>query len=470
MPHSPENLLQLLQRLLKQSNRVKQIHSILITNNHLAFNPSTSSKLKWMSTLLYNALIRAYLSLGQPHTTLVLFTYMLAHQTPPNNLTFSPLVKAASSLPFLAKPLHTHVIKRGVYDDPYILTSFVCVYSQLGDLLYARKVFDEVSERCVVSCNAMLDAYGKNGDMGSAIFLFGRMLERDIYSWTSIISGYGRNGCFREAIQFFRMMIVHEDVMQGRVRPSEATFVSVLTSCANLHGRGGLCQGKQIHAYIVKNESELSVFLGTALIALYGKLGCLGYATEVFNKMVVKEVCAWNALISALALNGEEKEALDIFEKMKVAGLRPNGVTFVSVLASCARSKLVELGLELFQSMSHVFGVVPRMEHYGCVVDLLGRAGLLAEANEFIKKMPLEPDGSVLGALLGACKVHGAIELGNEVSRRLLHMQPRHCGQYVLLWGIYAGAERWDHATALRKTMIDAGIKKIPAYSTNDSM
>ncbi|KAK2974157.1 hypothetical protein RJ640_021448 [Escallonia rubra] len=125
---------------------------------------------------------------------------------------------------------------------------------------------------------------------------------------------------------------------------------------------------------------------------------------------------------------------------MKVAGLHPNGVTVVAVLASCARSKLVEL------------------------------AGLLAEANEFIKKMPLEPDGSVLGALLGACKVHGAIELGNEMARRLLHMQPRHSGQYVLLWGIYAGAERWDHATALRKTMIDAGIKKIPAYSSNDSM
>ncbi|KAK2988657.1 hypothetical protein RJ640_026084 [Escallonia rubra] len=277
-----------------------------------------------MNTLLYDALIRAYLSLGQPHTTLLLFMHMLAHQALLNNLTFHPFVKAACSLPFLAKPLHADFIKLGVYDDPYILTSFLSTYSRLGDLY--------MHVRCLMK----------------------------------------------------------------------------------------------------------------------------------FLNMVVKEVCVWNALISALALNCKEKDPSDMFEKMKVAGLRPNGASFVAVLASCARFKLKELGLELLQSMSHVFGVVPRMEHYGCVVDLLGRAGLLAEANEFIKKMPFEPDGSVLRALLGACKVHGAIELGNKVARRLLHLQPRHCGQYVLLWGIYAGAERWNHATALRKTMIDAGMKKIP--------
>ena len=467
MQHSPECLLQLLQGLLKNRNQIKQIHSLLITKGHLLYSTNTTApNSKWMSTLLYNTLIRAYVDLGQAHNTLVLFTHMLAHGAPPNSHTFPSLIKAATfSSPSLGQPLHTQVIKRGVLHDLFIQTSFVRFYAQLGELFDARKMFEEISQPCVVAYNAMLDAFGKNGDMGSAFLLFKCMPKRDVVSWTSIINGFERNGCFSEAIKFFQKMIMHGDVMACSVRPNEATYVSVLSSCANLNGGGALSSGKQIHGYVIRNEIELTVFTGTALIDLYGKTGCLGNAVNVFDQMVVKEVCTWNAMITTLASNGREMEALDMFEKMKMKGQHPNEVTFVAVLTACARGKFVELGLKLFQSMLHEFGIVAIMEHYGCVVDLLGRAGLLKEATDFIRSMPFEPDGSVLGALFGACKIHGAIELGTVVGQRLLELQPRHSGRYVVLSNINAGVERWDHATDFRKAMAVAGIQKIPAYS-----
>lgn len=476
MPNSPESLLQLLQRFTKHpTNQIKQVHSLLLTTGNLLPNPENTSSdhLKWHPTLLFNALIRAYLNLGQPRTTLLLFTHMLTHRSLPNPHTFPPLVKAAvasspSPASNLGKPLHAQAIKRGASRDPFVQTSFLNLYARLGSVSDARGLFEEMPEPCIVACNAMLDALGRSGDMGSAFGLFRLMAVRDVVSWTTVINGYARNGCFAKAILCFEKMMAREDSAGGVVKPNEATFVSVLSSCSNCNGGGALYQGKQVHGYIIKNKVELTVFMGTALIDLYGKMGCLGYAVEVFSRMAVKEVCTWNTMISSLALNGMEKQAVDMFEMMKTEGLHPNEVTFVAVLSACARAELVDLGLELFRSMPHDFGIVPRMEHYGCVVDLLGRAGLLREAAGFISTMPFEPDGSVMGALLGACKVHGSTELANKLARWLLESRPRHCGQYVLLSTVYAGAEMWDHAVALRKAMAEDGIQKIPAYSMID--
>ncbi|PIA28844.1 hypothetical protein AQUCO_06600044v1 [Aquilegia coerulea] len=401
---SPEQLLQLLQKNLKQIKQVKQIHSLLITNAHLLPNSNTSN-LKWLNTLLYNTLIRAYLNFSKPHKTILLFTHMLSHQAPPNSHTFPSLIKAACSSPslasFLGRSLHAQVINRGLSVDSFILTSFVSFYAQFGDLIEARKVFDEIPKPCMVSMNSMLDAFGKNGDMGSALSLFENMPEKDVVSWTSIINGFGRNCYFKEAIWFFERMMRHESVTSHVVIPNEATLVSVLSSCANFDSGGALNQGKQIHCYIIKNNVQVTMFLGTALISMYGKTGCL-------------------------------------------------------------------FGLRLFHSMVHEYGVVPRMEHYGCVVDLLGRAGRLEEAAEFIQKMPFEPDATVLGALLGACKVHGAVTLASDVGRKLLDLQPQHCGRYVVLSNIYAEAGRWSHAAQLRKDMVQSGIRKVPAYSSLD--
>ncbi|KAK6918841.1 Pentatricopeptide repeat [Dillenia turbinata] len=265
---------------------------------------------------------------------------MLANQAPPNNHTFPSLIKASISSIFLAsnigRTLHSQVIRRGVSDDPFILTSLIALYAQFGNLVYARNVFDEITKPCLVSYNAMLDAYGKNGDMVSAVLLFDRMRERDVVSWTSIINGFGTNGCFHEAIGFFKKMMVHEDVKCGLVKPNEATYVTLLSACAGCEGGKGLDYGKQIHGYIVKNEEKLTIYVGTALISMYGKMGCLSSAMKVFDGMAVKGVCTWNAMISSLASNGREKEAFELFEEMMVEKMQPNEITFVTVLSASA--------------------------------------------------------------------------------------------------------------------------------------
>nr|XP_043623550.1 putative pentatricopeptide repeat-containing protein At1g10330 [Erigeron canadensis] len=463
-----ESLLQLLQRFIKNSIQIKKIHSLLITNGYLLCTPNP-----WTATLLHNALIRAYLNIHLPGTTLLLFTHMLSHNIPPNAHTFPSIAKAAAfhiTPTLFDKPLHAQALKRGVLADPFVRTSFINLYARSGRVSFARKTFDEMPQKCIVSCNAMLDCFCKNGDMESAILFFEWMPVRDVYSWTSVVNGYGSNGCQKSAIWVFQQMILQMGLGDSLMKPNEATFVSVLSACTNSAGTGVLPYGKQIHAYIIKNEDRLSAFLGTALITFYGKMGGLEYAIKVFRSMVKKELCTWNAMISSLALNGKEKQALDMFDKVKVEGWCPNEVTFVAALTACARAKLLKLGLEIFKSMLPQFGIVPIMEHYGCVVDLLGRAGLLEEAKDFIKKMPFKPDASVLGALLSSCKLHGAIELGNEVAKQLLELQPQQCGQYITLSSIYAEAEKWDHATSLRNVMVGAGIKKPLAYSMVSSL
>lgn len=468
-PHSYELLLHLLQRFnvcaSRYSKQVVQVHPLLITSGYLHIRDL------WVNTLLYNTLIRTYVNLSSPHTSLSLFREMLHNQAPPNSYTFPSLLKAMASLSQsqgtsrIGYSLHAQCVERGLLDDPFVRTSFVSLYSQFGDISSASRVFDEIPQPCIVSYNAMLDAFGKSGNMDLATSMFFGMQKKDVYSWTSIINGYAQNGHFKEAISFFMDMMADEDVTHGHLRPNEATFVSVLSSCANSDDGSTLWLGKQIHGYMVRIEKELSVFSGTALISFYGKMGCLSYASKVFNGMSVKKVCSWNAMICSLALNGRESEALEMFEKMKSLALCPNEVTFVGILSACARAQLVHLGMELFQAMSRDFAIRPTMEHYGCVADLLGRAGLLKEAYEFVGSMPFEADASVWGALLGACRLHGDVDLGNKVGQRLLELQPYHCGRYVVLSSIYAGAERWDHAAALRKAMVNAGIRKVPAIS-----
>ncbi|GAB2210126.1 hypothetical protein Droror1_Dr00015384 [Drosera rotundifolia] len=466
---SAECLLCLLQQYIGHPNKLKQLQALMITHGYLHFDSYDTSKFRWMSTLLFNTLIRAHLNIGKTYKAILLFKHMLDYGSPPNSFTFPSLIKAASTSPLWAssigRTLQTHVTKGGLLFDPFIHTSFISLYACMGSLLDARKMFEELPEPCVVSCNAMLDVYAKNGDMGSAIRLFERMPMRDIFSWTSMINGFGITGCYGELIRFFWKMMVNEDVIRGIVRPNEATFVSCLAACSNSDSRGALYQGKQVHGYIIKTETELTCFMGTALITLYGKVGYLSSAKNVFDQLKEKQVCAWNALISSMASNGLEKEALIMFQKMKEQEIRPTGITFVAILTACSRGRYVNLGFELFESMSRDFDIVPKMEHYGCMVDLLGRAGLLMEAEDFMKRMPFEPDDTVLGALLGACKVHGVIELGNEVGRRLLEVDPSHTSRYVALSTINASAGKWGFAAEWRKAMAVFGVQRAPGYS-----
>ncbi|CAL9185189.1 unnamed protein product [Musa hybrid cultivar] len=462
----------LLQHLHSHPQRLHQIHAVLIiTGFHLASPPRALLPIRQGSSAVffYNCLIRACLRhRDQPDTSLRLFAQMLAHGVRPNRHTFPSLLKAAAaagdaaSSPSSGRAIHAQAVRRGLLLDDFTNCSLVDFYARVGDLGSARKTFDELPQPDLASRNSMLHALCVHGDLASAIALFESMVDGNVISWTSLINGYARNGEFHEAIDLFRRWIIQKDVP---LRPNEAMLVSVLSACANLDHHRALFRGLEIHGFIVRNEAPLTGFVGTALIDMYSKHGNLDYCTDVFQATREKEVCTWNAMISALARNGRAASALQLFDAMTASGLRPNHVTFVAVLTACAMQKLVDQGLRWFESMSTEFGVVPLMEHYGCVVDLLGRAGFLKEAMEFIRRMPFEADASVWGALLGACKVHENVQLGDGVGKQLIELQPWPAGLYMVLRNIYAGAGRWDDAAGMKKALQNSGIKKPTGYS-----
>lgn len=253
--------------------------------------------------------------------------------------------------------------------------------------------------------------------------------------------------------------------MDVPLTPNEAMLVSVLSASANLDGLSAQLNGREIHGYIIRNEAPLTAFLGTALIDMYNKHGLLSYCTSIFKATVEKEVCTWNAMISALACNGKATEALILFEEFRAADMHPNHITFVAVLTACSRQKLVETGLEWFKAMHSRFGVVPLMEHYGCVADLLARAGFLKEAVEFISRMPFEADASVWGALLGSCKVHEDARLVDNVRKELVGLHFGSSGRNMILRNLYAAAERWNDAAEIKIAWEKSGMRKPTGHS-----
>ncbi|XP_068664482.1 putative pentatricopeptide repeat-containing protein At1g10330 [Aristolochia californica] len=385
---------------------------------------------------------------------------MLSLQILPNGHTFPSVVQAAASwCPFIVKSVHAQVIRRGLTYDCVTNSCLLKFYAGIGELSNAHKMFQEIPNRDIVSFNSMLDAFGKNGDPTSVLSLFDQMPDRDIISWTSTINGLVRNQFFRDALNVFEKMI------HDAVAPNEATLVSILSCFANSDEEAAFSQGKQVHACIIRKANPVTPFLGTGLIDMYGKNGHLNYATKVFDQMPVRECCTWNAIISALASNGREQEAILMFEKMQESGPTPNSITYVNVLTACSRAGLVSLGPLYFESMQDKFGIEPRMEHYGCMVDMMGRAGLVREAIEFIRRMPVEADGSVWGALLGACKTYGETELGEEVGKKLMELQPSHSGRYMVFSNLYAQAERWPEAAELRQDMSRNQVQKVTGLS-----
>nr|UPT48391.1 pentatricopeptide repeat protein AaPPR18 [Agave angustifolia]UPT49533.1 pentatricopeptide repeat protein AaPPR780 [Agave angustifolia] len=332
--------------------------------------------------------------------------------------------------------------------------SMVAGFARSGMVGLARKYFDEMPERNLVSWNSMVSGYAVNGEMDSARELFELMLEKDVVSWSCMISGYAQSGRHLEALQLFKLMM-----KEDRVKPNEVTMVSVLSACAHL---SALEQGKWIHAYIDKNKMALDddYNLGAALIDMYFKCSDMESALDIFHSLKRKNVSSWNAFITGLAINGFARDALLAFEEMQRSGRKPNDITFVGVLTACTHGGLVEEGRRYFQSMSEVYGVRTEMKHYGCMVDLLGRAGLLEEAERMVKRMPMKPDIMVLGSLLGACRIHNNVEAAGRVQNDFLELNSQQAGCHVLLSNIYAAADRWADVSKMREILKQKGIKK----------
>ncbi|KAJ0986983.1 hypothetical protein J5N97_005339 [Dioscorea zingiberensis] len=338
--------------------------------------------------------------------------------------------------------------------------SMVTGFARNGLLSLAREFFDEMPMKNVVSWNSMVSGYAMNGEMGAARELFDVMPEKDVVSWSCMISGYVHINHHAQALGLFKRM-----QMESEARPNEVTMVSVLSACAHL---AALEQGKWIHAYIDKNHMILDDDnnLGAALIDMYAKCGSLETAIKLFQTLGWKNVSSWNALITGMAINGAALECLDVFENMQGSGVRPNDITFLGVLAACTHGGLVVEGRRYFESMSKDYAIEPEMKHYGCMVDLLGRSGLLEEAEGIIRSMPMQPDVMIIGALLGACRIHKNVEVADRVRDDFLQLKSQQAGCHVLLSNIYAAAGRWTDALHMRSLLKEKGIKKEPGSSS----
>ncbi|GMY14382.1 pentatricopeptide repeat-containing protein At5g06540 [Fagus crenata] len=404
---------------------------------------------------IYNALIRGYSASEFPHQSFHFYTQLQRLGLLPDNITFPFLVKSCTQLGSLAIA-HAQIIKHGFHLDVYVQNSLVHMYATFGDIQAASHIFRRINRLDVVSWTSMIAGYNKCGDVQSARQLFDRMPEKNLVTWSIMISGYARNNHFEKAIELFRVL------QSEGVRANETVMVSVISSCAHL---GALELGERVHDYVVRNNITVNLILGTALVDLYARCGSIEKSIQVFEELPERDVLSWTTLIAGLAMHGYAKRALEHFSEMVKTGLTPRDITFTAVLSACSHGGMLERGFKIFESMKRDYGLQPRLEHYGCMVDLLGRAGKLAEAEKFVHEMPVKPNAPVWGALLGACRIHRNAEIGERVGKILIQLRPEHSGYYVLLSNIYARANKWENVVTVRQMMKEKGVKKPPGYS-----
>ncbi|XP_041002238.1 pentatricopeptide repeat-containing protein At5g08510 [Juglans microcarpa x Juglans regia] len=456
-------------------NQLKQIHAYTLRNGidhaktlivgllnipNLSYARKLFDLIPKPTVFLYNKLIQTYSSHGQYYRCVSLYSQMCLQGCPPNQHTFTFVFAtcAALSSPCHGQMLHTHFVKSGFESDVFALTALVDMYAKLGMLASARQKFDEIKVRDIPTWNSIIAGYARAGDMEGALELFGSMPCRNVISWTAMISGYSQNGQYVKALRMFLMMEKEKDM-----RPNEVTIASVLPACANL---GALEVGERIEAYARKNGFFKNLYVSNAVLEMYVRCGKIDIARRVFDEIGGRRsLCSWNSMIVGLAVHGRCNEALELYDQMLREGIAPDDVTFVGLLLACTHGGLVIKGRELFQLMETNFHISPKLEHYGCMVDLLGRSGDLQEAYDLIKGMPMKPDSVVWGALLGACSFHGNTELAEIAAESLFQLEPWNPGNYVILSNIYASAGQWAGVAKLRKLMKGGLITKAAGYS-----
>ncbi|KAI9089224.1 hypothetical protein K1719_029503 [Acacia pycnantha] len=473
---------------------------------------------------LCNTIMRGYTSMNDFLSALSFYyEKMVSRWVKPNHYTFPLLIKVCAEVRSgrEGEKSHARIVKFGFVSDLFTRNSLIHMYSvcgRIGDarLLFdtgyaldlvsynsmidgyvnnkeigaARKLFDEMSERDVFSWNSMIAGYVGIGDLEAAQELFDRMLTKDVVSWNSMIDGYAKIGNVSLARKFFDRMPVRNVVSwnsmlalyvrsknfseclrladrmmeRGEAMPNEATLVSVLTACANL---GRLDIGSRVHSYIKSKGIKSDVLLSTSLLTMYAKCGAVDMAKKVFDEMPIKSVVSWNSMIMGYGLHGNGEEALGLFMEMEKIGPQPNDATFVCILSACTHTCMVMEGWWYFDLMRRVYKIEPKVEHYGCMVDLLARAGLMRNSEELIRNIPIKGEGgsALWGALLSACRTHSDSELGKIVAKRLIELEPHDIGPYILLSNIYAAEGKWDDVEHVRLMIKEKGLQKQAASS-----
>ncbi|KAL8519451.1 hypothetical protein ACS0TY_010401 [Phlomoides rotata] len=417
---------------------------------------------------IYDAMIRASAMKIKDTTScesLLLYKQMLCSGLLPDCITLPFLLKECSKRfdGLTGRAIHAHAVKFGHKGDVYVQNALISLYSKCGVLGDARKVFDEMPNRDVVSWNSVIDGCLRNGELDLALEWFREMKEmKTIITWNSMITGLVQGGRAKEALDIFHEMQISANE-RNTVQPDKVTVASALSTCASL---GAIDHGKWVHGFLERSGMECDMVIGTALVDMYGKCGYVGKAFEVFNGMPKKDVLAWTVMISVLALNGYGNEAFEHFADMEAAGVCPNAVTFTGLLSACSHSGLVEKSRWCFNVMKNVYNIEPQVQHYACMIDILGRAGLFSEAEELIRNMSVRPDVYVWGALLGACQMHGNVQLGEKVAKYLIDLEPQNHAFYIILCDLYAKSGRFDDQKRIRSLMKEHDVRKsVPGSS-----
>ncbi|KAL3628989.1 hypothetical protein CASFOL_028035 [Castilleja foliolosa] len=413
---------------------------------------------------LWTSLQNLYLNNKQPTKALMVFSELILSDSekPDSHSIVAALSACARSKDLKnGSSIHGMVYKYIQEPRPNVHNALIDMYGKNQRVVLAERVFSNIDFRDVAIWTSLLHGYILSGDMESAKRVFDEMPHRNVVSWTALIVGYVRKKNPIEALEFFTRM---RHVDKGdNCNPTTVTIVAVLSGCADI---GALNLGSSIHGYIKKRKGFASdVYINNGLIDMYGKSGNLDSSVKLFDNMKRKDLFSWTTMISCLALNSKGKQAISIFEAMVESGLKPNEVTFLSVLSACSHAGLVNEGERLFEKFVKGYKMKPWIEHFGCMVDLFIRAGRLEKAIRLIKEMPMKPDAVIWRSLLGACLGSGNLELAEIAGEKAVELEPDDDAVYVLLWSIYRSRNRWDDALRVMKMMRERRIKKMPGCS-----
>ncbi|XP_061342968.1 pentatricopeptide repeat-containing protein At4g35130, chloroplastic-like [Gastrolobium bilobum] len=380
------------------------------------------------SIISWTTIIGGYVKVGHAVETFNLFNQMQHQSIGIDFVVFLNLISGCiqEGELLLASSVHSLILKCGCDGEDSIENSLITMYAKCCDLTSARRIFDLI-------------------------------IEKNILSWTSVIAGYAHSGHPVEALDLFKGMVSTD------IRPNGATLATVLSACADL---GSLSMGQEIEEYVSLNGLASDQQVQTSLIHMYSKCGSIKKAIEVFERVTDKDLTVWTSMINSYAIHGMGNEAISLFHKMTIAeGIIPDAIVYTSILMACSHSGLVEDGLKYFKSMQKDFGISPTVEHYTCLVDLLGRVGQLDSALDIIQAMPPEAQAQAWAPLLSACRIHGNVELGELAAINLLDLNPGSSGSYVLMANLYTSLGKWKEAHIMRNLIDGKGLVKECGWS-----
>ncbi|KAL4572477.1 hypothetical protein LXL04_019255 [Taraxacum kok-saghyz] len=405
--------------------------------------------------------ISAIKNASSPSKSLQIYTQMHRQSIPVDSFALLYTLTSCThlnNLPLLSH-LHAHISKLGFTSNVYIMSSLLHGYSN-ASFDNARVLFDEMPEKTIVTWNTMITGFSRSGNVTKARSMFDEMPTRNTASWSAMITSYINSGHQKQALALFHNMSINKNL-----KPDHFTLSAILTLCGHM-GTIGLISGKSIHGFIIRNKYDLNVELGTSLINTYAKSGFLKSASIIFNMMQYTNVISWTALICGIAHHGHIQEARTLFNKMQKENIKPNEYTFTGILNACVHAGLVDEGKRYFEMMKE-YGIKPKIHHYGCMVDLFGKAGELENAYDIIINMELDANINVLGSFLCSCKLHCNLKMAERVIDRVMEIlnPEKDGGVYSLIADLFVMGGKWDDAEKVRKLMVRQNVRKVRGAS-----